>query len=714
MGTCTSTARHRQKQRPQEYNRAASKNSIVLDLKSPPPLSSLPLNIVPNHQYQHSYCLSTDFDLLSSTKPFFHQTDTNSLIQLYSSNTNSNNNNNNNNNNSNIISRMSSASSVPQVPPRIPVPKTRLPAYHPPQSQQTTITIRPKNVTSTAISTNQTGSITPMSITNRPPPPTTMQTRFGFIPRPTAPGLPQSRASTYASRSRSISPTSNVSANSSSSSSISSQRLAKAPTISKPTPNRSIPSSTTTTTTTNSNTSKAKILTSPRHGDSSITKPNVKSNIQAPTAASRMRSRTPSRTSATSSSSSIASPPPPPSSAPSSSSQSATTTTTTTTTIIKTDVNTIRDRYKTQKRMNFFTRRTPLSTANGSPVASSISSPETLVINQENKQSSSISKTTNNRKNDSKAIIPPEIPLSHQNDSTYGNVKSTSNQPPSAHLSQGNRHRQRAISMLSGSSAISDVLNQDTLLEDDNCSLKSDDLICDYDDTVTIKSTCKNDRIDSLPSSSIEPNKQHTKIMSVTPTKPNIPHYQPTSKEHRSTTTTKYSTTLSDTINASLRESLDELNRLSNQMDHNIDNEQNRRLMTRSVSLKPPSSYLPRLEDAEQITMDIESYRQVMKDVMVVKTILHQLDRLLKHSDGANMTDSMVGSFHEYHDPMFSSRRYSTSLADGNVRNLIDENSSYDDLLKEITTLRKEKEQDKQTIKLLQEQMYKYSSQTNG
>ena len=36
--------------------------------------------------------------------------------------------------------------------------------------------------------------------------------------------------------------------------------------------------------------------------------------------------------------------------------------------------------------------------------------------------------------------------------------------------------------------------------------------------------------------------------------------------------------------------------------------------------------------------MDIESYRQLMKDVMIVKTILHQLDRLLKHSDGANMT----------------------------------------------------------------------------
>jgi hypothetical protein len=40
--------------------------------------------------------------------------------------------------------------------------------------------------------------------------------------------------------------------------------------------------------------------------------------------------------------------------------------------------------------------------------------------------------------------------------------------------------------------------------------------------------------------------------------------------------------------------------------------------------------------------MDIESYRQVMKDVMIVKTILHQLDRLLKHSDGADMTVSFI------------------------------------------------------------------------
>lgn len=84
----------------------------------------------------------------------------------------------------------------------------------------------------------------------------------------------------------------------------------------------------------------------------------------------------------------------------------------------------------------------------------------------------------------------------------------------------------------------------------------------------------------------------------------------------------------------------------------------------------------------------------------------------------------MIGSFHEFHDSMYSSRRYSTAGIDANVRSTIDENSSYEDLLKvwirrkknfidkvklnlfkEIINLRKEKEQDKQTIKLLQEQM---------
>jgi hypothetical protein len=39
----------------------------------------------------------------------------------------------------------------------------------------------------------------------------------------------------------------------------------------------------------------------------------------------------------------------------------------------------------------------------------------------------------------------------------------------------------------------------------------------------------------------------------------------------------------------------------------------------------------------------------------------------------------MIGSFHE---SMISSRRISSTGGDGNLRNSIDENSSYDDLVK--------------------------------
>lgn len=233
----------------------------------------------------------------------------------------------------------------------------------------------------------------PMSITNHPPPPMAMQTRFGFIPRPTAPGLQQIRGSTYASRSRSISPTSNGSLNSSSSS-VSSQRLATAQTTSKPTSatSRSIPSNST-----NNHTSKpSTTVVSPRQRDASATRTNTKTTFRTTTTASRMRSRTPSRNSIGSSSSSVASPPPPPSASitsipitlPSSSSLIPSPSSHTTTTT-KADVTTIRDRYKTQKRMNFFTRRTPIPTANGSPVASSIKQPESLIITTEKQPLSS-------------------------------------------------------------------------------------------------------------------------------------------------------------------------------------------------------------------------------------------------------------------------------------------------------------------------------------
>ena len=85
------------------------------------------------------------------------------------------------------------------------------------------------------------------------------------------------------------------------------------------------------------------------------------------------------------------------------------------------------------------------------------------------------------------------------------------------------------------------------------------------------------DQIDSssVASSTNEANKQRTTIIPVTPIKPNILFYQPTSKD-RPSTITKYSTTINEKTNANLLESLDELNRLSNQMDHVIDNEQNR------------------------------------------------------------------------------------------------------------------------------------------
>lgn len=151
MGTCTSTARHRQKKLHQ-YNRTSLKNPIVLDIKSPPPLPPLPT--FPNYRFQHPHTLFPDFDILSTplTKPVFHQTDTNSLIHLYSSNTN----NNNNNNNSNILHWMSSSSAATHVPPRIPVLKTRLPVYHPPQQPSTSV--RPTNVISTVISNNHTGN----------------------------------------------------------------------------------------------------------------------------------------------------------------------------------------------------------------------------------------------------------------------------------------------------------------------------------------------------------------------------------------------------------------------------------------------------------------------------------------------------------------------------------------------------------------------------
>lgn len=158
MGTCTSTARHRQKH--QQPNRTASNHPINLDIQPPPPLPPHPITVFPKQQIRYPQSVYTDFDILSSSstsiEPIFHQTDTNSLIQLYSSNTN----NNNNNNSPTIINYMSSStSSVTHIPPRIPVPKNRLPVYLSSQNNQSTVIARPKSVTSTVLSNNQIGMI---------------------------------------------------------------------------------------------------------------------------------------------------------------------------------------------------------------------------------------------------------------------------------------------------------------------------------------------------------------------------------------------------------------------------------------------------------------------------------------------------------------------------------------------------------------------------
>ena len=42
----------------------------------------------------------------------------------------------------------------------------------------------------------------------------------------------------------------------------------------------------------------------------------------------------------------------------------------------------------------------------------------------------------------------------------------------------------------------------------------------------------------------------------------------------------------------------------------------------------------------------------------------------------------MIGSLHEFHDSVYLGRRPSTSATDSNLRNSIDENSNYDDLMK--------------------------------
>lgn len=180
-----------------------------------------------------------------------------------------------------------------------------------------------------------------------------------------------------------------------------------------------------------------------------------------------------------------------------------------------------------------------------------------------------------------------------KNDSAYASITSPSNPlppppPASGQISQTNRQRQRTSSTLSSSSLLSDALNREMSLDDDNCSLKSDDLICDYDETLTLDSTSKkyvfpsknsfqSNSIDfsdggdtsSSNSLSIDSNKKPTMITIVPTKKASVPPFQPVQRDaHRSSVPTKPSD--------NLRESLDELTKLSTRMDSTGDNEQHR------------------------------------------------------------------------------------------------------------------------------------------
>ena len=159
-----------------------------------------------------------------------------------------------------------------------------------------------------------------MSANTRPtlPPTSSNPTRFGFVPRTTTPAIQQAQGSSLVERSRSISPSSANSVNASSSTTVS-QRLIKPQSAARPVFNRAVNSSTTTTTTTATATSK------PKPPPASPQKDQPKSTVTH-----RLRSNVSSDTTST-----------PPA---------------------KTDVNAIRDRYKTPKRPTFLSRRSPLTT----------------------------------------------------------------------------------------------------------------------------------------------------------------------------------------------------------------------------------------------------------------------------------------------------------------------------------------------------------------
>lgn len=135
MGICTSSVKRRQKQYRQRHKRSELKNSTVFDNKKPSPA---PYTVLRN-QRPHSLLTSLNVQSSSLIEPIVPRTETSSLIQFCSPNTNNS----------------MSSSSTSHVPPRIPVPKSRLPIHQP----QSSGSIRPKYIPATIGITNPTGNI---------------------------------------------------------------------------------------------------------------------------------------------------------------------------------------------------------------------------------------------------------------------------------------------------------------------------------------------------------------------------------------------------------------------------------------------------------------------------------------------------------------------------------------------------------------------------
>ena len=129
MGTCTSSIKRRQKQHRQRNKRRELQTTIVYDNKH---LSPVPFTVLRN---QRPRSLLTNLNIQASAlvEPTVSRPETRSLIQLCSSNTNN---------------------SMSNVPPRIPVPKSRLPIH---QSQSSSSgSIRPKQIPSAMSPTGNT------------------------------------------------------------------------------------------------------------------------------------------------------------------------------------------------------------------------------------------------------------------------------------------------------------------------------------------------------------------------------------------------------------------------------------------------------------------------------------------------------------------------------------------------------------------------------